>query len=68
MTATARRPESGGTMLKYSHPDLAVLLHYWPSMVFLPLILLGVVALATVTHCWDERDEQARGGGPPKES
>jgi|GraSoiStandDraft_46_1057282.scaffolds.fasta_scaffold2017863_1 hypothetical protein len=54
-------------MLKYSHPDLAVLLHYWPSMVFLPLILLGVVALAAVTHFWDERDEQARRGGPPKE-
>jgi hypothetical protein len=55
-------------MLKYSHPDLAVLVHHWPSMVFLPLILLGVVALATVTHFWDERDEQARrGDGPPKE-
>jgi hypothetical protein len=55
-------------MLKYSHPDLAVLVHHWPSMVFLPLILLAVVALATVTHFWDERDEQARrAGGPPTE-
>lgn len=52
-------------MLKYSHPDLALLLHYWPLMVFLPLVLLAVVALATVTHFWDQRDEQARQSGPP---
>jgi hypothetical protein len=52
-------------MLKYSHPELAVLVHYWPSMVFLPLVLLGVVVLATVTHFWDERDEEARRSTPP---
>jgi hypothetical protein len=49
-------------MLKYSHPTLAVLLHYWPSMIFLPTILLMVMVLAVVTHFWDQRDEAARQG------
>ena len=52
-------------MLKYSHPDLALLAHYWPLMVFLPLVLLVVVSLATVTHFWDQRDDEARRGPDP---
>jgi hypothetical protein len=52
-------------MLKYSHPDLALLMHYWPLMVFLPLVLLAVVSLATVTHFWDQRDEEERRTRPP---
>ena len=52
-------------MLKYSHPDLALLVQYWPLMVFLPLVLLVVVSLATVTHFWDQRDDEARRGPDP---
>ena len=52
-------------MLKYSHPELAVVMHYWPSLIFLPLVLLVVVALATITHWWDQKDEEARGQGGP---
>ena len=51
-------------MLKYSHPDLALLANYWPLMVFLPLVLLMVVVLATVTHFWDQRDDEARRTNP----
>ena len=51
-------------MLKYSHPDLALLVQYWPTMVFLPLVLLMVVVLATVTHFWDQRDDEARRTNP----
>ena len=47
-------------MLKYSHPTLAFLAHYWPAMVLLPLILTGIATLAVVTHWWDRRDEEAR--------
>ena len=42
-------------MLKYSHPDLALLTHYWPLM----------VSLATVTHFWDQRDDEARRSPDP---
>ena len=52
-------------MLKYSHPDLALLAHYWPLMVFLPLVLIVVVSLATVTHFWDQRDDEARRSPDP---
>ena len=52
-------------MLKYSHPDLALLAQYWPTMVFLPLVLLMVVVLATVTHFWDQRDDEARRSSNP---
>ena len=47
-------------MLKFSHPVLAWVVHYWPSVVFLPLVLAVVVMLATVTHFWDQRDDEAR--------
>ena len=47
-------------MLKYSHPVLAVIVQYWPSMVLLPLILLLIATLALVTKWWDGRDEVAR--------
>jgi hypothetical protein len=47
-------------MLRYSHPVLAWILHYWTVTIFLPSILLLVVVLAWVTHRWDERDEAAR--------
>ena len=50
-------------MLKYSHPMLATILHYWPTAIFLPTILLVIVALATVTRSWDRRDEAARQHG-----
>jgi hypothetical protein len=65
VTATVGGPKPGGSMLKYSHPDLALLMHYWPLMVFLPLVLLAVVSLATVTHFWDQRDEEERRTRPP---
>lgn len=39
---------------------LAWVVHYWPSVVFLPTILLVVVLLAAITHQWDRRDEAAR--------
>ena len=47
-------------MLKYSHPVLAVLVHYWPSMVLLPAILIVIAALAVITRCWEDRDEAHR--------
>ena len=47
-------------MLKYSHPWLAVLIHYWPSLVLLPTLLLLVAALAMITRRWDARDEAKR--------
>jgi hypothetical protein len=47
-------------MLKYSHPVLAVLVHYWPSMVLLPSLLILIAALAMVTRWWDARDEAGR--------
>ena len=47
-------------MLKYSHPMLAMLLHYWPTAIFLPTILVVIVTLAMVTRSWDRRDEEAR--------
>jgi hypothetical protein len=47
-------------MLKYSHPTLAFLVHYWPVTIFLPTILLMIVALAMITRAWDRRDEEAR--------
>ena len=50
-------------MLKYSHPTLAVLLNYWPSLIFLPTILLMIAALALITRWWDQRDELAKAEG-----
>ena len=43
-------------MLKYSHPWLALLLHYWPAAILLPTILLLITALALITRWWDRRD------------
>ena len=40
-----------------NHPTLAWLVDYWPSVVFVPTILLVIAALALVTHWWDRRDE-----------
>jgi hypothetical protein len=47
-------------MLKYSHPVLAFIVKYWPSVILLPTILLLIATLALITHWWDERDEAAR--------
>ena len=47
-------------MLKYRHPDLAVVVHYWPALVMLPTILVLIATLALITHWWDRRDEAAR--------
>jgi hypothetical protein len=46
-------------MLKYSHPILAYVLHYWPVTVFLPAILLLIAVLAVITRRWDARDAAA---------
>ena len=46
-------------MLKYSHPWLALLLHYWPAAIMLPMILLLIVVLALITRWWDRRDRGA---------
>jgi hypothetical protein len=54
------RAEPGGPMLKYSHPTLAFLAHYWPVTIFLPTILLVILTLAMITRAWDRRDEEAR--------
>jgi hypothetical protein len=50
-------------MLKYSHPVLAVFLHYWPTLVFLPALLVLVTSLALLTRWWDRRDEAQRHDG-----
>ena len=47
-------------MLKYSHPWLAVVFDYWPTMVLLPTLLLLVATLALITRKWDARDEAKR--------
>ena len=47
-------------MLKYIHPWLATVLHYWPATIFLPFILLLITVLAMITHVWDEHDDEAR--------
>ena len=47
-------------MLKYSHPWLAAVLHHWPSVVFLPSLLILVTVLALITRRWDARDEEKR--------
>ena len=52
-------------MLKYSHPVLAVFVQHWPVMIFLPVILLMVAALALITHWWDERDLAANPNRAP---
>jgi hypothetical protein len=46
-------------MLRYSHPTLAFVLHYWPVTIFLPAILLLIAALAVITRRWDARDAAA---------
>jgi hypothetical protein len=48
-----------------NHPTLAWFVDYWPSVVFVPTILLVIVVLALVTRWWDRRDEsiQARQRG-----
>ena len=48
-------------MLKYNYPLLYVFVQHWPSMIFLPLILVMIAALAFVTRRWDARDEAQRG-------
>jgi hypothetical protein len=50
-------------MLKYSHPELAFLLHYWPTTVFLPTILLLILTLALITRSWDRHDDAAKAAG-----
>jgi hypothetical protein len=48
-------------MLRYTHPWLALLLHYWPAAILLPTILLMIAVLALITRWWDRRDAtQAR--------
>jgi hypothetical protein len=43
-----------------NHPTLAWFVDYWPSVVFVPTILLVIAALALLTHWWDRRDESAQ--------
>jgi hypothetical protein len=39
-------------------PDvLDVVLHQWPSLIFLPTVLVVVATLVGVTRWWDRRDE-----------
>jgi hypothetical protein len=45
-------------MLKYSHPWLALLLHYWPAAIMLPTIFLVIIVLTMVTRWWDRRDAE----------
>ena len=45
-------------MLRYEHPWLAFIVGHWPSMIFLPTIMLIVVALALVTRWWDKKDAE----------
>jgi hypothetical protein len=41
-----------------SGPDvLDVVLHQWPSLIFLPTVLVVVATLVGVTRWWDRRDE-----------
>jgi hypothetical protein len=47
-------------MLKYSHPVLAVFVHYWPSMILLPAILVLIALLAVITRWWEDRDHSDR--------
>jgi hypothetical protein len=56
--------DPGGVLLKYSHPVLAVFLHYWPTMVLLPALLLVIASLAFLTRWWDRRDEAHRHDAP----
>ena len=53
-------------MLKYSHPVLAVVVHYWPTMVLLPALLILIATLAFTTRWWDGRDDAARAAGTLK--
>jgi len=52
-------------------PVLDVFLAQWPTLIFLPAILVLVVVLVTVTRWWDRRDEsrlaekEARRAGTP---
>jgi hypothetical protein len=43
-----------------NHPTLAWIVDYWPSVVFVPTILLVIAVLALATHWWDRRDESVR--------
>lgn len=45
---------------KMNHPTLAWFLDHWAAAIFVPTILLGLVALALITRLWDERDDEAR--------
>jgi hypothetical protein len=47
-------------MLKYSHPVLAVFVHYRPSMILLPAILVLIALLAVITRWWEDRDHSDR--------
>lgn len=43
-------------MLRYEHPWLAYLVSHWPVFIFLPSILVVMLALALLTRWWDKRD------------
>lgn len=47
--------------LPYEHPDLWALLNHWPFTVFVPIVVLGVLSLATVTRISDSRDRHEAG-------
>jgi hypothetical protein len=41
-------------------PEMEFVLDYWPIVVMVPLLLLLIALLATVTHFMDKRDESRR--------
>jgi hypothetical protein len=43
-----------------SRPFLAVLLAYWPLLLFVPAVLVLITVLVLVTRWWDKRDAAAR--------
>src|SRR5215212_1347862 len=69
-----RHRKPGGQMgrgVNGGKPVLDVFLAQWPTLIFLPAILVLVVVLVTVTRWWDRRDEsrlaekEARRAGTP---
>ena len=43
-------------MLRYAHPQLYFVIQNWPSLIFLPSVLVLIASLALVTRRWDQRD------------
>jgi hypothetical protein len=45
-------------MLRYTHPWLALMLHYWPAAILLPTIFVLVAVLVQITRWRDRRDAE----------